>query len=109
VPDTKGDHPLERELAQARALAPSEEVYCRSCGMPLQYDARLKAYQWSHVDPNSDCTRAEPTPGNQVPPFAGIGTHVMRGAWCVAVATSNTMARRIARALNRHTPNARGY
>jgi hypothetical protein len=40
--------------------------------------------------------------------FVAIGCKVMMGAECVCVARSNTMARRIARALFNHTPNERG-
>jgi hypothetical protein len=41
-------------------------------------------------------------------PFAQLHNNVMRGSDRVAVATSRTMAKRIARALNSHTPNSRG-
>lgn len=42
------------------------------------------------------------------PKFVAIGCKVMMGAECLCVARSNTMARRIARALFLHTPNERG-
>ena len=40
--------------------------------------------------------------------FVGVGALVMRGSERVAVATTKTMAKRIARALNNHTPNREG-
>lgn len=40
--------------------------------------------------------------------FVAVGRAVMRGAEHIATATSNTFARRIARALNLHKPNSRG-
>jgi hypothetical protein len=40
--------------------------------------------------------------------FVAVGASVMRGAEHIATAISNTFARRIARALNEHTPNSRG-
>jgi hypothetical protein len=42
-------------------------------------------------------------------PFVGIDRAVMQAAKCVAVACSHTFAKRIARALNKHEPNERGY
>jgi hypothetical protein len=41
--------------------------------------------------------------------FVAITLKVMLGARCVCVACSHTMAKRIARALNNHKPNERGY
>ena len=40
--------------------------------------------------------------------FVNVGKQVMDGAQCVAVATSKTFAKRIARALNAHQPNREG-
>jgi 3-deoxy-D-arabino-heptulosonate 7-phosphate (DAHP) synthase len=40
--------------------------------------------------------------------FIAKGTGVMYGDQCVGWAKSNTMARRIARALNEHLPNRKG-
>lgn len=42
-------------------------------------------------------------------PFVAIKTTVMRGSEHIALAVSHTMARRIARALNKHKPNEKGY
>lgn len=41
--------------------------------------------------------------------FAAIRKAIMRGAECVATASSHTMAKRIANALNGYRPNAKGY
>jgi hypothetical protein len=41
--------------------------------------------------------------------FVAVGKTVMRGQEFVANAASHTMALRIARALNNHKPNARGF
>lgn len=41
--------------------------------------------------------------------FVAIGRAVMQGSKHVATARSHTFARRIAEALNRHTPSRRGY
>lgn len=40
--------------------------------------------------------------------FVNVGIRVMCGQRCVATATSKTMAKRIARALNAHQPNSEG-
>ena len=40
--------------------------------------------------------------------FVAAGLNVMHGAVRVCTATSTTMAQRIAKALNLHTPNSRG-
>ena len=40
--------------------------------------------------------------------FAAIGLRVMLGARAVCTAASNTMAKRIAAALNEHKPDRRG-
>jgi hypothetical protein len=42
------------------------------------------------------------------PLFVAIRTVVMRGSEYIATATSSTMARRIANALNRYKPNEKG-
>jgi hypothetical protein len=47
----------------------------------------------------------EPENGLQ---FVAVGLAVMRGSECIATTRSNTFARRIAKALNLHTPNSRG-
>lgn len=52
-----------------------------------------------------DC-QLEPAPPHQ---FVHIGTKVMQGSIQRAAACSKTFARRIANALNRYTPNDRGY
>ena len=51
----------------------------------------------------------ESLPDSEVPQFVGINRAVMQGIKCVAVAYSHTFAKRIARALNLHKPNERGY
>lgn len=43
------------------------------------------------------------------PRFVAVRRLVMRGTERIAEAVSHTMARRIANALNNHTPNAKGY
>jgi hypothetical protein len=43
------------------------------------------------------------------PQFVAIGLAVMRADQCEATARSHNMAKRIARALNLHKPNERGY
>lgn len=54
-------------------------------------------------------------PVNYMPPrlrgliFVAVRRAVMRGSEMVAQAKSATFARRIANALNRHTPNEKGY
>jgi hypothetical protein len=40
--------------------------------------------------------------------YAAIGLRVMHGAKAICTAVSNTMAKRIAAALNKHTPDRRG-
>lgn len=40
--------------------------------------------------------------------FVAIGTAVLQGASTIARAISKTMAKRIANALNKHTPNREG-
>lgn len=40
--------------------------------------------------------------------FVAVRNAVMHGARCIATAYSNTMAKRIAAALNNHQPNRRG-
>jgi hypothetical protein len=40
--------------------------------------------------------------------FVAVGTGIMYGNQCVGWARSNTMARRIARALNEHLPDRKG-
>jgi hypothetical protein len=50
-------------------------------------------------------TIGQPTPAK----FAFVGTKVMQGSTQRAVASSRTFARRIANALNRYTPNEKGY
>jgi hypothetical protein len=40
--------------------------------------------------------------------YSAIGPRVMLGARAICTATSNTMAKRIAFALNNHTPGRRG-
>lgn len=40
--------------------------------------------------------------------FVAVRNAVMHGARCIATACSNTMAKRIAAALNTHQPNRRG-
>lgn len=47
--------------------------------------------------------------GQESLPFVAIRCNVMRGGERVATAASNTMAKRIANALNNYTPNRRGY
>ena len=50
------------------------------------------------------------TPAERVlPPFVAVRQAVMRGSEHIAYAVSHTMARRIARALNHHKPNEKGY
>lgn len=54
---------------------------------------------------------AEPPPAlGQLPAgqFVAVKSHVMKGSVQVAVARSQTMAKRIANALNRHQPNREG-
>lgn len=48
------------------------------------------------------------TTQNKTIQFAAIGLRVMRGSWAVCTATSNTLAKRIAAALNEHKTNQRG-
>ena len=53
--------------------------------------------------------RSESTPSPPAIKFVAIRNQVMRGALCVAVASSSTSARRIANALNLYVPNQKGY
>lgn len=48
-------------------------------------------------------------PAPRPPQFVAIKAAVMRGQEHIATAVSSTMAQRIARALNRHRPNSRGF
>jgi hypothetical protein len=41
--------------------------------------------------------------------FVAVDRSIMRGAEHIATAISRTMAQRIARALNLHKPNSRGF
>lgn len=52
----------------------------------------------------SDCQR-----DRKRNPFVAVRLTVMRGAVHIATASSVTMARRIAAALNRYTPGPKGY
>jgi hypothetical protein len=46
--------------------------------------------------------------GDKATVYAAIGPRVMLGDKAVCTAVSNTMAKRIASALNNHTPDRRG-
>lgn len=52
-----------------------------------------------------DCSRWRP----KLPAFVAVARSVMRGQEHIATAVSHTMALRIARALNLHKTNSRGF
>lgn len=52
---------------------------------------------------------ASPAPKRYDKQFVAADRSVLNGEYCVAVATSHTMAKRIANALNAYTPGRKGY
>jgi hypothetical protein len=67
--------------------------HCNWCGQPLCNHKSLEE------------ENLEPTDTKE---FVAVGTGIMYGDQCVGWARSNTMARRIAKALNEHLPNRKG-
>lgn len=87
---------------------------CEFCRKPIWLDRAT----WRHDSPGSMpiCNHipvpyrapiVEPAPGKKA--FVAIKLAVMYGAEHVATAISHTMAKRIARALNSHRTNSKGY
>jgi hypothetical protein len=107
--DVRGEGNTIEQAMQNAGLIAASANFCRWCGDALEFQAGNKLYAWQHTDPQTECTKAEPAKTGELPPFAGVQKSVMQGRRCIAVACSRTMAKRIARALNRYRPGERGF
>ena len=73
---------------------------CISCGLPIE---KTGDRIWIHTtQPNQCYNLQEPAR------FVSIRQNIMQGSQCIARSCSKTMAKRIANALNNHTPNREG-
>ena len=102
---------MEVEHQAAKGPHRKAELFCAGSCLAVQIGTKIHRFaltseQWELLR-QSAASRA-PIPFRESPFFVHIGKSVMRGAQCVAVACSKTMAKRIANALNRHQPNKEG-
>jgi len=91
-----------------------KRLVCQTCGAQVALGCTLEGVDYcaSHLNPSD----YRPCPGGCKPGldvmpydcFIAKGPSVLMGAKTIARAISKTMAKRIANALNKHTPNREG-
>jgi hypothetical protein len=88
-------------------------LVCETCGKHVPIGGNLEGIEYCTVHFNPQLQRCDGggLPGLEVASggqFVCVRTAVMLGPQWIATACSKTMAKRIANALNRHTPNREG-